>query len=233
VRSTLALLSLCAALAAPLRASAADTASPAIAVTGTGEVRATPDLARISAGVVTEAPRAADAVAANSAAMAKVTASLDHAGIERKHVQTRRFDVSPLYAERMNRPHEKPQITGYRVSNSVEVEVHGVDRVGPVLDALVGAGANELGGIQFDVADPAPLLDAARKQAFADARRKAELYAREAGVALGCVQRVEERAAGGGPVPVMARMEAAAAPPVAPGQLGLGVAVDVIWSLAP
>ena len=223
------------ALAAPARA-AADEPAPAIAVTGTGRVHAAPDLARVSAGVVTEAARASDAVAANSAAMQKVMAALDAAGIEKKYVQTSRFDVSPVYADTPGGMRRAPEIAGYRAANQVSVEVRGVERVGAVLDALVGAGANELGGVSFEIAEPAPLLDEARKKAFADARRKAELYAREAGVALGRVQRVDETGGGPGPIPVAyARMEAdmAAAPPVAPGQLELAVTVAVTWSLAP
>jgi uncharacterized protein YggE len=202
-------------------------------VTGSGKVRAAPDVARIAAGVVAEAPRAADAIAASNAAMEKVLAALDRSGIERKFVQTARFDVSPVYADTSARPRAHPEIVGYRVSNQVRVEVRGVERVGPVLDALVAAGANDVGGISFEVAEPAPLLDQARRQAVADARRKAELYAREAGVALGRVIRLEE---GGGDFPrpvAYARMEAAAATPIAPGELELGVDVVIAWSLAP
>jgi uncharacterized protein YggE len=213
---------------------AAEDQVPSIAVTGSGRVRAAPDMARVSAGVVSEAPRAADAVRDNNAAMQKVTAALAAAGIEKKHVQTSQFDVSPVYADAPGRMHGTPEITGYRASHQLAVQVHGVDRVGAVLDALVGAGANQLGGVSFEIAEPAPLLDEARKKAFADARRKAELYAREAGVALGRVLRVDETG-GRPPIPVaFGRMEAAAAPPpVAPGELELGAEATVVWSLAP
>ena len=224
-----------AALAIAGPALANDAGPPSVTVSGTGEVSAPPDMANVSAGVVTESPRAADAVAANSAAMQKVLGALDRAGIERKHVQTRRFDVSPLYAEGQTRGRGMPAIIGYRAANQVQVEVHGVDKVGAVLDALVGAGANELGGISFGITEPAPLLDEARRKAIADARRKAELYAGAAGVALGRVIQIDE-VGGGGPVPVAyGRMmaEAAAAPPVAPGQLDLSASVTVRFAIAP
>ena len=200
---------------------------------GTGQVSAAPDKAEISAGVVTEAPHAADAVKANAAAMQKVFAALEAAGIERKHVQTSRFDVSPVYADGDPQRRAPPAITGYRVSNQVQVEVLGVDKVGAVLDALVGAGANELGGISFGIAEPAPLLDEARKKAIADAHRKAELYAREAGVALGRVLQIDEAGGGGVPVPVAyARMESAASP-IAAGQLDLSASITVRYAIAP
>jgi uncharacterized protein YggE len=223
------------ALAAPPGA-LAQPAPPAIAVTGTGSVYAAPDTARIQAGVVTEAARASEAVAANTAAMQKVFAALDAAGIEKKYVQTSRFDVSPVYADG-GVVRGRPQIAGYQATNQVSVEVRGVDRVGAVLDALVGAGANEMGGVSFEIAEPAPLLDEARRKAVADARRKADLYARETGTTLGRVLRVDETGGGPGPMPVaFARMEKAdmaAPPPMAPGQLEIAVTVAVTWSLAP
>lgn len=223
-----------ATLAAAVPALANETAQPSITVTGAGQVSAAPDMAQVSAGVVTESARAADAVKATSAAMQKVLAALDAAGIERKRVQTNRFDVSPVYADGSPRG-GRPSIVGYRATNQVQVEVHGVDKVGAVLDALVGAGANELGGISFGITEPAPLLDDARRKAIADARRKAELYAREAGVALGRVIDIDETGGGGGPVPVAyGRMMAdAVAAPVAPGQLDLSASVTVRFAIAP
>lgn len=234
-RFRLLVLVLGVALALPPASSAgAGDATPAITVAGRAVVQAPPDLARVSAGVVTEAPRAVDAVRANTAAMRKVMDALGAAGIESKRVQTQRFDVSPIYTDPgSSRPGQRAAISGYRVANQVGVEVHGVDRVGAVLDALVTAGANDLGGVSFDIAEPAPLLDEARKQAIADARRRAEIYAKQAGVSLGRVLRIEESGGESGPMPVAYRMEAAAAPPIAPGQVDLEANVSVTWSLAP
>jgi uncharacterized protein len=206
---------------------------PSLTVSGNGSVSATPDTGRVSAGVVSEARGAADAVRANSAAMQQVFAALDKAGIPKKDVQTRGFSLSPVYADRPKRT-EVPEIVGYRVENTVEVSVQGVEKVGSVLDRLAMAGANQLGGISFSVGEPDPLLDEARRKAFADARRKAEIYAVAAGAKLGRVLRIEEESAPRpGPWVAMARMEAAAPVPVAPGQLELAVTVTVTWSLEP
>jgi uncharacterized protein YggE len=230
----IAALSIAASIAAPA-ASVAEERTPSVTVTGSGQVSAAPDLARVAAGVVAEAPRATDAVQQASAAMQKVLAALDKAGIDKKDVQTSRFDVSPLYADASKSPRGTPQITGYRASNQVQVEVHGVEKVGGVLDALVTAGANDVGGVTFGIAEPAPLEDEARKKAVADARRKAELYAAATGATLGRVLSIDESgAAPGPPFPIRYRMEAAAAPvPVAPGELDLAVNVVVTWALAP
>ena len=221
------------AIAASIAASAEER-TPSVTVTGSGRVSAPPDLAHVAAGVVAESARAADAVAQANAAMQKVLGALDKAGIDKKDVQTSRFDVSPVYADTSRMPHGTPQITGYRASNQVAVEVHGVDKVGGVLDALVAAGANDVGGVAFGIAERAPLEDEARKKAVADARRKAELYAAATGATVGRVLSIEEGGGGAPPIPVRYRMEAAAAPtPVAPGELDLDVNVVVTWALAP
>jgi len=210
----------------------AEAPPPSLTVAGSGSVQAAPDTGRLSAGVVTEARGAADAIQANSAAMQKVLDALDKAGVPRKQVQTTGFSLSPLYAERTKRV-EVPEIIGYRAENSVLVSVSPVEKVGSVLDRLVAAGANQLGSVSFAVGEPTPLLDEARHKAIADARRKAEIYAAAAGAKLGRVLRIEE--SGPTPVPMvaMARMEAAAAVPIAPGQLELGVTVSVTWALEP
>jgi uncharacterized protein len=231
-RRVLCSLALAASLVVAPAPGRAEERPPSVTVTGSGEVSAPPDLARIAAGVVAEAPRAADAVKQTTSAMEKVVAALAQAGIEKKYVQTSRFDVSPVYADAPARG--TPAVTAYRASNQVQVEVRGVDKVGAVLDALVAAGANEIGGISFGIAEPAPLEDEARKKAVADARRKAELYAAATGTALGRVLAIDE-SGGGPPIPVRyARMEMAqAAPPIAPGELDLAIRVVVTWSLAP
>lgn len=227
------LLLLAAAWLAMPPASARADDTPSIRVTGTGQTSAPPDTGQLSAGVVSEAPGAADAVRANTAAMGRVLAALEAAGIPKKDVQTSGFSVWPVYAENAQ-PSAPPRITGYRVSNQVTVRVAGVEKVGGVLDQLVAAGANEMGGISFSIGDPDPLLDEARKRALADARRKAELYAASAGVRLGRLLAIEEVAGGGpGPMPVAARMEASAAVPIAPGQLELSVTTVATYAIEP
>jgi hypothetical protein len=226
-------LALLLALVAPV-AARADEPPPAITVSGEGEVRAVPDTGQIAAGVVTEATTASEALRANSAAMQRVMAALDELGIPKKSVQTWGFSVSPVYEDHAV-SRRAPRIAGYRVSNQVAVEVQGVERVGAALDRLVAAGANELGGVAFSVAEPVPLVDEARRRAMADARRRAEIYAAAAGVKLGRVLQVEETG-GGSPVQIRyARTMAAeaAAPPIAAGELELSASVRVTYAIAP
>jgi uncharacterized protein YggE len=213
-------------------AHAADPAS--LLVTGTGEASSAPDTGHISAGVVSEAATAADAVRTNNGAMQRVFDVLGEASIAKKDIRTERFAVQPLYAESIGSSRSRPRITGYRVSNQVAVRVRDLEQVGAVLDALVDAGANEIEGISFSIGDPTPLLDEARKRALADARRKAELYAASAGVRLGPLLELAEGGdAGPGPMPRIARMAAAEAVPIASGTLDLSVTVRVRYAIEP
>jgi hypothetical protein len=230
-RALLCLAAITATAAAPEPARAAD--PPSIRVSGTGEVFGTPDTGHLSAGVVSEAASAAEATRANGAAMERVLAALETAGIPKQDVQTTGFSIWPVYAEAAGTV-APPRITGYRVSNQVTVRVAGVEKVGGVLDRLVTSGANEMGGISFSIGDPEPLLDEARKRALADARRKAELYAASAGVRLGRLLAIEEVGGGGpGPMPYAARMEASAAVPIAPGRLELTVTAVATYAIEP
>lgn len=226
----LALATLAAVATAGAPARAAD--PPAIRVTGIGQAVAAPDTAELSAGVTSEAATAAEAVRANGAAMATVLAALEAAGIPKQQVQTSGFSVFPTFAD-LAEPAARPRIVGYRVSNQVSVRVVGVEKVGGVLDQLVAAGANEVSGVSFSIGEPTPLLDEARRRALADARRKAEVYAAASGVRLGRLLAIEE-VGSGGPAPMpRARMEAAAAVPIAPGQVELGVSVIATYAIEP
>lgn len=201
-----------------------------ITMSGHGEVKAVPDQAQISAGVTTNAPTAAAALAANSARMNAVYAALKKSGVPDRNIQTSGFSVFPQYTNGDNNPR---RLTGYQVSNTVSVKLDAVDRTGPTLDALVAAGANQMNGISFGIAKPEPLLDQARAAAVADAQHRAEIYAKAAGVALGPVQSISENA-GEPPRPVMYRMAAAmaAAPtPVAAGEQTVSADVAMVWEI--
>ncbi len=213
-------------LAAP---ALAQTAPPAmISVTGEATVSVPPDLAQIDAGVTTEAKTAREASDANNAAMGKVLLALKGAGIDENDYQTSRLSLQPQTAPNRTGP---SAIVGYRASNRVTIRLRDVTKVASVIDTLVGAGANDIGGINFTVSQASKLLDDAREQAIADARRKAEIYAKAAGVTLGAPLSISE---GSMPVPIPYRRMAAgmaAAAPVAQGEETLQVTVAVSWTI--
>ena len=199
-----------------------------ISVTGEATVSAAPDLAQIDGGVTTEAKTAREASDANNAAMGKVLLALKGAGLEEKDFQTSRLSLQPQSAP--NRP-GPPTIVGYRASNRVMVRLRDVTKLANVIDTMVNAGANDIGGINFTVSEPSKLLDEAREQAVADARRKAEIYAKATGVTLGAPVSISEA---GGPGPIPYRRLAvgmAAATPVAQGEETLQVTVSVSWAI--
>ncbi len=203
---------------------------PAIAVTGEANVSVAPDLALVDGGVTSEAKTAREASDANNTAMGKVLLALKTAGIDEKDVQTSRLSLQPQSAPNRTGP---SAITGYRASNRVTIRVRDVGKVANVIDTLVGAGANEIGGITFMVSQASKLLDEARDKAVADARRKAEIYARAAGVTLGAPLSISEE--GNAPPMPYRKMSAGmvASAPVAQGEETLSVTVSVSWTIKP
>jgi uncharacterized protein len=204
---------------------------PAISVSGEATVSLPPDLAQIDAGVSSEAKTAREAADSNNAAMGKVLLALKGAGVDEKDYQTSRLSLQPQFAP--NRAGPSP-IVGYRASNRVTIKVRDIGKVATMIDTLTNAGANDIGGINFTLSEQSKLLDDAREKAFADARRKAEIYARAAGVMLGTPLSISE---GGLPSPLY-RGRAAAAPmtaaaPIAPGEETLSVTVNVSWAIKP
>jgi uncharacterized protein YggE len=208
----------------------AQTAPPAmISVTGEATISAAPDLAQVDGGVTSEAKTAREASETNNAAMAKLLLALKGAGIAEKDFQTSRLSLQPQNASNRTGP---AAIVSYRASNRVTVRVRDVTKVANVIDTLVAAGANDIGGIDFIVSGASKLLDQAREQAVEDARRKAEIYAKAAGVTLGPPLSISE--GGGGPMPMQFRAKAMAAAtptPVAQGEETLAVTVSVSWAI--
>jgi hypothetical protein len=206
----------------------AESMPPAISVTGEASVSVPPDMARIEGGVTSEARTAREASEANNVAMGKVLLALKGAGIADKDMQTSRLSLQPQYAP--NRPPPNV-ITGYQASNRVSIKLRDVSKVAGVIDTLVGAGANEIGGVNFMVEAASKLLDEARTRAVADARRKAEIYAAATGVTLGAPLSISEESAPNA-VPYR-RMSAglAASAPVAQGEETLSVSVNVTWAI--
>jgi uncharacterized protein len=214
-------------------------------------VRRAPDLATFSAGVVTQAKTAGEALTANARRMDAVIASLKRAGIADRDIQTASLNLQPQYhypqrerplpadAGRPSEP-QAPRIIGYEARNSVQVRVRKLDAMGRVIDALVAAGANQIDGPNFMLENQDAALDEARAEAVKKARARAELYARAAGLRVGRILSISE---GGAyyPQPVMMRettsMNAApglVAPPpspVAPGELQLGVTLSAQFAL--
>jgi len=201
-----------------------------VTVSAAGQVSAVPDMARISTGVMTEAASARDALTSNSTAMTKLIAGLKDNGVDAKDIQTSSFSIDPRY----NNPLEGQTavITGYRVVNQVEVTARDLERLGEVMDSLVVLGANQMNGLSFDVSKAETLKDDARKDALANALRRAKLYAEAAGAEVGEVVAIAEDAAQFQPIAVpMDRAMKSEAVPIERGSQTLEARVTVSWAL--
>jgi uncharacterized protein YggE len=211
----------------------AETAPPSmISVTGEATLAVAPDQAQVDGGVTSDGKTAREASETNNAAMGKVLLALKAAGVGEKDIQTSRLSLQPQYPP--NRSGPSP-IVSYRASNRVTVRLRDVNKVASTIDTLVGAGANDIGGISFAVSNASKLLDEARGQAVADARRKAEIYAKAAGVALGEPLSISEE---GSPGPMPFRKMAVGgmampSTPVAQGEETLQISVSVSWAIKP
>jgi len=229
--------------------------SAILSLSAEGQSRRTPDIAMFSAGVVTQAANASQAMADNSRRMDQVVAALKRAGVADRDIQTSAINLSPIYsnperdaqirARQTGQPYIPPppeeqiqRIIGYQARNSVSVRVRDLANMGRVIDALVAVGANEVNGPSFTLDDQRAALDDARAQAVAEGRQRAELYARAAGLRVARILSISE---GGGYYPVQRDMIIAtgggpAAPPpppapVQPGELTLGVSVSMQFEL--
>jgi uncharacterized protein len=201
-------------------------------VSAQGESRRTPDIANISAGVVTQAADAATAMRENAARMERVIAALKRAGIADRDLRTANISLSPQYRYGENQP---PIITGYQASNTVTVRFRDIARSGAVLDALVATGANQINGPELTLDEPAAAMDEARLDAMAKARARAELYAKAAGLRVKRILAISEAAFDmPRPMPVMMRtMDVAesAQTKVLPGEQSLTANLSVRFEL--
>jgi uncharacterized protein YggE len=184
----------------------------------------------MSAGVVTQAADANAAMRANAVQMDKVMAAIRDAGIADRDIQTAGISVQPQYRYAENQP---PAITGYQASNTVNLKVRDIGKLGKVLDALVANGANQVNGPNFEVDQPEPAYDEARIAALHKAQARAETYAKALGLR---VRRIVSVSEGGGfqpPIPMMAMRAQSMAKDtaVSPGETTLSVSLDVVFEL--
>jgi uncharacterized protein YggE len=212
----------------PETAGGASKPTGGITVTGTGTVTSVPNEAEFSLGLQTKGATAREALAANSAKMARVLATLKSAGVDKGDIKTQNISVSPSYAE-------EGQVDGYTAGNSVSVKIHDLSKAGKVLDAASNAGANEIYGPSLSRSDQDELQAKALRDAVGDARKKAEALADAAGVELGSVTAITEGFSGG-PEPYFAeagaRVMADKAVPIEPGTQDVQATVTVTFAIA-
>jgi uncharacterized protein YggE len=237
----LAAMAMPAATALATSASAAEiqiaVSNPVIELGVTEVVQSDPDVAQISAGVMTRAPTASEAMRQNAQQMDAMVKRLQALGIKREDIQTSNFNLNPQY--NYNRQDgSAPEFIGYDVNNSVTVKLRKLDRIGDVLDELVQAGANNIYGPNFMLEDDIEPKAVARRNAFAKARVQAEEYARLAGYSGVRILEIAENVTTYGPVPpppmairVTAASADSASTPVEIGQVGTAATITVKYEM--
>jgi hypothetical protein len=226
------------AAASALMLPAAAFAAPQVNLAPTGPVvelsiyesiEAAPDLATIGAGVTTTEPTATAAMRRNAEEMTKVIARIKALGIAEKDIQTTGVALGPQY----DYQNGGPVFRGYQANNRVSVILRKIDDTGRVLDALVEAGATDIGGPNFAIADDTALKEQARKAAVARGAAQARAYAAMLGYTDIRVLAVSENIEGTVPLYVAAKTVAleATATPIQPGQIATGVSITITYEL--
>jgi uncharacterized protein YggE len=217
---------------APVAAPMTPSDGTLLSISAQAEARRVPDVATLSAGVVTQAADANAAMRANATQMDKVMAAIKAAGIAERDIRTSGISLNPQYKYVEN---QSPTITGYQASNTVDLKVRDVARLGKVLDALVASGANQVNGPNFEIDQPEPVYDQARRDALQKAQARAEMYAKALGLK---VRRIVSISEGGGyrppmpmPMMAMARAKNESDTSVAPGETTLTANLDVVFEL--
>lgn len=234
---TITMASLLALAAVPAAAAAQPASSPVLSgtrldVVATGEVSRVPDVAIISAGVVTRAATATQALSENAQRMERVVAALRRAGVAERDIQTSSINLNPDYRYVEN---QAPVLTGYQASNNVTVRFRDIAQSGRILDALVAEGADQINGPTLTIDEPEAALNEARRDAIAVARARAQLYAQAIGKRVGKILSISESGGGFAPRPPMAMMRAesamAADTQIVPGEQTLSVSLSVSFEL--
>lgn len=204
-----------------------------LSVSAHAEAMRVPDIARLSTGVVTQAPDAQAAMQANANQMERVVAAIRKAGIAERDIRTSGVNLNPQYHYGENQP---PVITSYQASNTVDITVRDIGQTGRILDALVATGANQISGPNFDVDDKEGAYDEARRMAIEKAQARAGMYAQTLGLRVRRIVSISEGSGFGPPQPMpmmsMARMEKAQADTsISPGESALAVDLNIVFEL--
>ena len=199
-------------------------------INATGEVARVPDVAVISAGVVSRSNSANGALQETANRMQRVLAALRRAGVQDRDVQTSNVNLSPEYKYENNQP---PQLVGYSATNNVTIRFRDIRNSGAILDALVAQGVNQINGPSLTIDKPEAALDEARAKAVSAGRARAELYARSLGMRIARLVAVNE--SGGNfpspPMPMFARAERDSSTPIEPGEQKLQVTLAMTFEL--
>lgn len=203
-----------------------------VTVLGEGRVTVVPDTALVTFSVESSGQTLTEAQAGTSTKMQAIINSLTGLGIPREDIRTNRISASPVYDQR-----DRTIIRGYQATNSVQVRLREIDKVGAIVDQMTASGANRVDGLSFTVDNPEGPKNQARAQAVQNARTKADQLASLSGMRVTTVKTIQESDGTSAPVPyaqpAAARAEAAPPPPVEPGTQEIRTQVTITYIIEP
>jgi len=209
---------------------------PTLSVNGNAEVRTSPDQAVVRLGVTQQSASAQEAQQKVNSTAESILASLRQLGIPANDIQTSQLTLYPVYTGEGVEPMrgDRPRIAGYRASNVVSVTVNKIEQVGPVIDAGLKAGSNQVEGVNFGLRDDTAVRQQALSEAAAEAQKKADTIAKALGLRITGIQEVIE--GGVSIIPVAARAEMMmakdVATPVSPGEVTVNATLTVKYQIA-
>ena len=212
-------------------ATASDPASHTISVSGSGKVTVVPDVARVALGVTINRPTVKAARSSAAEAMTNILGAIKGLGIADADIQTTGLSLYPQYANG-----SPSHVTGYTISEQIQVTIRDLDKTGDVVDAATAKGATDVNGISFELSDPAKAMNDARGAAVAAARASAQAMAAAGNVSLGSVVSMTD-ASVSSPFPVYYGAKASAAAdgavptPVQVGTQDVSMVVQVVFAI--
>jgi uncharacterized protein YggE len=221
----------------PVRAEDLDHHRPhTIQVDGLGRISIAPDKADLTLSIEVQAKSAEAARDQAAAAMTSLIKAVKNENVADKDIQTRYVSLYPIYGQ-----NTANKINGYQLANRVTVFIHDISKVSAIIDSAVKAGGNpvRVQDINFGIDNPEVALAQAREKAYANARTKAEQYAKLAGVTFGRAMHISEGAGGAPPMPtpyaemsmLRGAVGASAPTPIQVGEQEVSVTVNVIFGV--
>ncbi len=164
-----------------------------VSFSGEGKILAKPDIAIIDLSVITQDATSKGAQNENSAKTQKITNFLKAQKIAEKDIKTTSYNIYPQYKYPRN---DSPEISGYQVSETIEVKIRNLEQTSTIVDGAVTAGANQVNGPNFQIENPEKLKDQARSLAITDAKSKASALRGQLGISLGKIVNFSENTGG-------------------------------------
>lgn len=198
-------------------------------VTGEGKIAIKPDMAQVMVGVTVNGASVREVQSDLNSKINQVTEAIKKLGIEGKDIQTASYNIYPNYDYRES----GSRITGYNANTNLTIKVRDIDKINSVIDAASGSGANQVGGISFDVDDKTKAQNEARTRAVEEAKKKANEAAKIAGFKLGKIINYSETFGGEPrPIPLAAREAGGGVPTqVEPGSAEISVQVTLTYQI--